>query len=1222
MPSRNRRVVTVTIPAGTLKAALLVLVTYLSTYGVTLDAAQVTGPAVPQLIYSLRQLSECLNELSVLTGYVWEIDYNNVLRMIQPGSSAAPFNVVPASDPSVVNGDIRVETVRNEYANRIIVLAGTAIRDVTDTFTGNGSNRVFTLSVPMAGFPRVSVNGVAKTVGVNGEDTQYEWTYRQSDNAMVQLTAAPPGTPTTALTGGDTLVVVYSGQHPFTKQADAVAEQVAQGLWEKVIEEPNVYDPVVAQTLADAYVTRYVTTLKRVTYFTFRSGIVPGMTQTITVPDRNLSGTFLITDVETVDVAGITFSRKVTAVGGTSVPADLARPLSRVGVEQPRCLVADGHRRPGGHHGAERARLLGRGAESRRRAESRGMAARAEPCALHRAVFIRRAGAGHDLRAQRRHHGHLPALQRHGFGRRRDLDRRGVDNADGGHVSGGNHRREDLPPRGDLVGGRRDGVWDRCFGERMRKSLSAIVAAVVLLTGVQARAQETQTITKIYTPAATDLTLAPTSDVVLNPTGKDVLPGLGYDTNLGALTKKYLTLHAAELWVETLVAQNTIATIGGRMLVGPTTVFDAGRRHWRRRRFASNTTSWSAATARTARQTTAVEFFAITSSASAHSGYFDYGVTRNLDGSGANAWTAGDAVFNTGQTGNGFIDIYSVRGVRAGTEIGPTIVGNVRTSSTYNAWSPRWAVGNLDGLYGYTGSTYGAAFGVPGGARITVDATNGIRIYGGDNDEKATIDTSGNATFDGEITVGTARNQIRNSECRVSTDDFSVFTDHGLTTSLGTGLASFRLNNEVNTCYVSIIGTPANTKVTNLFNTVFHPVATGSRYEASVYVGMHRLPTGHVDIIWYNAAAAILSISTGSVCTDASAGGTALTGYCRSTVIATAPASATMARVQFATTHDGTDTDPFLFAVRWFFGEAKPQQEDPTQWGPAGITSINNGLIETDAINTRTLQADSVTSAKIVAGTIVASDIAAGTITGTNIAATTITASNLNVSTLSAISGNMGTLTAGTITGGTIDGATIRAGSGDEVTLDSSGISLQAGTGANNKIKWSDGVTRLRAKLRHHAIRRRQHDGRASAHRHGHRRRRRGDHGEWRIRHRRRHADFAEHGQQHGHSDDLGVGLWLPEEADVLAPLQGERDALGAAGRTPTAEPHADPIRLQGRRREGCHRPQRRAALPGRAGSGEPGRARASRQRAPGHAERLPARAHQTAARRRRRAQG
>lgn len=72
-----------------------------------------------------------------------------------------------------------------------------------------------------------------------------------------------------------------------------------------------------------------------------------------------------------------------------------------------------------------------------------------------------------------------------------------------------------------------------------------------------------------------NLTVAPTGDLILDPVGNDVLPNLNYDINLGAITKKYLTLHAAELWVETLVAQDTIATIGGRIMVLPTTTLIA-----------------------------------------------------------------------------------------------------------------------------------------------------------------------------------------------------------------------------------------------------------------------------------------------------------------------------------------------------------------------------------------------------------------------------------------------------------------------------------------------------------------------------------------------------------------------------------------------------------------------------------------------------------------------
>lgn len=316
----DQRYVNGIIPAGTLKAALIVLAAYLAPYGVTLDPAQVTGPALPLQYIPMVQLGKVLNDISVLSDYAWEIDYDDLFRMFAPGTSSASFNVVPASDPTVVLGDITVESVQTEYANRIIVLAGNGIRETTDTFTGDGSNRVFALTVSMTGYPAVAVNGTSFPVGIHGVDTHLEWTFRASDNAIVQLADAPTGTAHSALTGGDTLTVVYPGQYPFQKQADDAGEQASQGLWEKVIEARDVFDFDAAQALADSYLPRYVnSSLKRVTYVT-RLRPRPGQTQTITVADRGLSGTFLITDVETTDSPDHGFVRVVKAIGGTTVP--------------------------------------------------------------------------------------------------------------------------------------------------------------------------------------------------------------------------------------------------------------------------------------------------------------------------------------------------------------------------------------------------------------------------------------------------------------------------------------------------------------------------------------------------------------------------------------------------------------------------------------------------------------------------------------------------------------------------------------------------------------------------------------------------------------------------------------------------------------------------------------------------------------------------------------
>lgn len=284
--------------------------------------------------------------------------------------------------------------------------------------------------------------------------------------------------------------------------------------------------------------------------------------------------------------------------------------------------------------------------------------------------------------------------------------------------------------------------------ERLRLNAGPCTIDSVNGTPDQLRLVDCSTLT---TSSATNLTLAPTGDLVLGPSGVDVLPNTGYTVNLGALSNKYLTLHAAELWVETLVAQNTMATLGGRVLVAPTNILTAD--------IGTGATSISVKYNNLANgdrvyleANGAVEFMAVTSSASG-SGPYTYSVTRNLDGSGANAWTAGDAVLNTGTTGNGFIDLYSTAGVLSGS--GPTIVGNVRTGTTYNNIAPRWAIGNLNGLYGYGATTYGAAFGDASATNVTVDATNGFRIRSGTTN-KLTADTSGNLSIVGDLSVGTS----------------------------------------------------------------------------------------------------------------------------------------------------------------------------------------------------------------------------------------------------------------------------------------------------------------------------------------------------------------------------------------------------------------------------------------------------------------------------------
>lgn len=306
-----------------------------------------------------------------------------------------------------------------------------------------------------------------------------------------------------------------------------------------------------------------------------------------------------------------------------------------------------------------------------------------------------------------------------------------------------------------------DGLSVEADAVRLTSSSNPGATAAILASDANGYLSLVRLRTPLIDTVSGNLTLQPAGDITIDPVGNDVLPATNYDINLGALSKKYLTLHAAELWVETLVAQDTVATIGGRILVGPTTYLtrDIGtgdtQIYVRHNQMVSGDRAYMEADGK-------VEFLAITSGATAISGTeYRYNVTRNLDGTGANSWYAGDAVFNTGQAGNGFIDLYSLRGVKTASQAGPTIVGNMRNSATFNDWSEAWAIGNLNGLYGYGANTMGVGLGKyqAGQPNIVIDATNGVRLrqY---NTDMIVLDAAGNSYFAGVMTIG-AGGEIR-----------------------------------------------------------------------------------------------------------------------------------------------------------------------------------------------------------------------------------------------------------------------------------------------------------------------------------------------------------------------------------------------------------------------------------------------------------------------------
>jgi hypothetical protein len=324
--------VTETVADGTtMKAFLQTLETnYFTDLGITLDAAQVTGPNLTEMSFSDMALSAVFDEVTKQTGFVWNIDEFKVMSMFEPAVTTAPFNI--AVSDKRIDEDLVVESTRKDYCNRVIVRAGEAgLRDLVDSFTGDGSTDTFQLRLPIAG-PTTPTPDEMGAVGYAVVDYDYVvnpggteslagaaapsgflWEYNATTFEVTRRSGAPPNT--------TPIQVRYKALFPISVQADDLVAQAADGrVITRVFVEPNIYDPDQAQARAEYLLSLFGGTLQTVEFSTRRAGLRPGMTLTINVPARSVNGTFLVQTVNITNDAGNNALRHhVTAIGGTTV---------------------------------------------------------------------------------------------------------------------------------------------------------------------------------------------------------------------------------------------------------------------------------------------------------------------------------------------------------------------------------------------------------------------------------------------------------------------------------------------------------------------------------------------------------------------------------------------------------------------------------------------------------------------------------------------------------------------------------------------------------------------------------------------------------------------------------------------------------------------------------------------------------------------------------------
>jgi hypothetical protein len=444
--------------------------------------------------------------------------------------------------------------------------------------------------------------------------------------------------------------------------------------------------------------------------------------------------------------------------------------------------------------------------------------------------------------------------------------------------------------------------------------LVVLVALAAPLAGQSVRA------TKLTTPTVTataDLTISPIGDVVFGPGGGDVLPATSYTVALGSPTKRWKSADVAELKIGTLVAEDQISTVGGRLLVAQASVltqdvasggsmawmtfqhnnfsttqigylegngntefvqigaysitsvnqglkqfamnwtssacsyFTVGSK-WRVAGSAGNTGTYTTTACSFASPTTTVTVSEAIPSATVDGWWlyfldetvtptaYRYRVFRDVEASGtSHTWYSGDSIVNLGAAGTGWIDLYAKSGVKSTSEYGPTICGNVRSSTTWDAWAPRWCVGQLNGVYGYSTSTYGLAAGDPAGSWLKIDATNGVRM-GNASTTKMAVDASGNASLvQGAVTIDSTGLSITPDTTSSDGRSYRFTSPHTLGGFFGT-YASEDAGHTRTTSVLSSVDLAGATARANLMAAS----AFGENGQVSVYAPAASAPTG------------------------------------------------------------------------------------------------------------------------------------------------------------------------------------------------------------------------------------------------------------------------------------------------------------------------------------------------------------------------------------------
>lgn len=278
---------TLTVPSqGVFTTAASLCTTYLTPLGVTNIGTVSGGPVLPALEFDHQTLSAIFGQLTLLSGYPWRINGDKQFAFVAPGS----FTGTTITEANALEADLRIEQTRAVRVNRLFLqTGGTGTVTHTEGRTLNGTQTTFLLNVEPAEPPTtVTENGVSMAIGGG------TWTYNSTLKAVVRASGG---------TNGHLIVVPFTVTFPAWVRVWDASVQAASGAWtttalvDGLVEASEQTDLGQAKAWGDEELSRRFLEPLIVTVRTRTKNYYPLLHVTLTLPDSNISGTYLVESV-------------------------------------------------------------------------------------------------------------------------------------------------------------------------------------------------------------------------------------------------------------------------------------------------------------------------------------------------------------------------------------------------------------------------------------------------------------------------------------------------------------------------------------------------------------------------------------------------------------------------------------------------------------------------------------------------------------------------------------------------------------------------------------------------------------------------------------------------------------------------------------------------------------------------------------------------------------